>query len=423
MLCRCNNVKKSSDEIESTRIIAKIDGCDLTLDADSTHQHNVKVSIGQITSFSTTLRGGERFNILDSLKHQESKHYELAYTMAQNEGLINAHITIPNKLDTTLQCQFKYSDFLEHKGEITSGEFAKIVNTFDSVYIDPKLRKWVYKNKKVNIGDSLFNDMRLYFRYLSTTENTKFVIQGPIPSFKETNLKGTPYKVSSDMVADNYFLCVCDNDTAIDSFIEEKIARNMSEATKSLETPIAIDLFCKGSSGTMCIFLIGINNDWTSQVLPLGVVSIDDVPPVYDVDFGPLIQHERPDGNELHFPKRGFSIDRSGSPKVHGWWKMSNGKWEGYGKYIRVPYTFTWEGDVSKLTFDRGDGKIVTINLEDKQSPYHIDIICKIETGDNYYEVKAYDKLGNSSKYDYYIGAKEVKNESPQINIDNNIWN
>lgn len=411
-LVGCNNVTSS----KSSKVNAKIDGDVLVIDSDSTKTHTVQVSIGKV-SFSTSLRGGEEFNLMDSLKNHKDLHYELAYTLAQNKGLMDAHLSIPNKLDTTLQCQFKYNDIWGHSGQLTSGKFAKIVNTFDSENIDSELRRWVYRNKKVNIGDSLFNDMRLYLRDLSITTNTRFVTQGTIPSVKETELKGAKYKVSSDMVADNYFLFACDNDSDLDSFIEEMIARNMSDAEKSLDAPIGLFRMI-GSSGTKCILLIGINNDWTSQILPLGVISVDSTAPSYG-----LFSNSSESYTELEFPKRGFIIDVCNHPNVSGWWNVDSGNWQGYGTYLRVPFTFSWGGDVAKFTFDRGDGKITTINLEGKESPYHIDITCKIELGDNYYEVKAYDKLGNSSKYDYHIGAKEVKDEKPQIDIDNNIWN
>lgn len=402
---------------KSPKVAAKIDGSVLVIDADSTQTHNVKISVGRLASFSASIRGGEEFNLMDSLKLKKSSHYELAYTLAQNGGLMDAHISIPNKLDTTLQCQFKYREIWEHKGEITSGKFAKIVNTFDSEHIDSELRRWVYKNKKVNIGDTLFNAMRLYLRELSVTTNTEFIVKGEIPSVERDQLKGASYKVSSDMVADNYFIFACDADEDLDYFVEEMIARNMSDAQKTLSNPL--NCFRQtNASGVQCLFLVGINNDWTSQVTPLGVISIDSQAPSYGSYSSDEMSYSK-----LYFPKRGFTIDVSYHPIISGWWNVSSGEWQGRGLYIRVPFTFTWSGDVSKFTFDRGDGIIITIDLEGKESPYHIDITCIIELGDNYYEVKAYDKLGNFSKYDYHIGAKEVKDDKPQIDIDNNIWN
>ena len=412
-LVGCNNTTSS----KSSKVNAKIDGDVLVIDSDSTKTHTIQVSIGKVT-FSTSLRGGEEFNLMDSLKNHKDAHYELAYTLAQNKGLMDAHLTIPNKLDTTLQCQFKYNDIWGHNGQLTSGKFAKIVNTFDSENIDSELRRWVYRNKKVNIGDSLFNDMRLYLRDLSVTTNTRFVTQGTIPSVKEAELKGAKYKVSSDMIADNYFLFVCNNDNDLDSFIEEMIARNMSDAVKTLDAPIGLFRMI-GSSGTKCIFLIGINNDWTSQILPLGAISIDALAPLY----GMYSEGADEWYTELNFPKRGFTIDVSGHPTVSGKWSVSYGSFQGWSPFD-IPYTLTWSGDVDKITIYRSKSSPTTIDLAGKSSPYHITLSTYLpNTGDNYIKLEAIDKVGNKTTTDINIATERVKDDKPTIDIDNNIWN
>lgn len=394
----CSNVTNST----SSKVRAKIEGDVLVIDADSTKSHTIQVSIGKIT-FSTSLRGGEEFKLMDSLKHHKDVHYELAYTLAQNYGLMDAHLSIPGKLDTTIQCQFKYNDIWGHSGQLTSGKFAKIINAFDSENIDSEIRRWVYKNKKVNIGDSLFNDMRLYLRDLSTTTNTQFVVQGTIPSIKSLDLRGAPYNVSSDMVADNYFLFACDDDEDLDYFIEEMIARNMSDAKRSLSTPL--NCFRQNKArGTQCLFLIGINNDWTSQVLPLGVISIDSTAPEYGI-YGTFDESY----TELLFPERGFVVDVGNHPKVSGLWSASFGSFQGRSPYD-VPWTFTWSGDVAKIVVHRAKSLTETISLKGKTSPYHITISTYLpNTGDNYVKLEAYDSLGNKSETDINIALERVK--------------
>ena len=429
-LVGCNNATSS----KSSKVNAKIDGDVLVIDADTTQSHTIQVSVGKVT-FSTSLRGGEEFNIMDSLKNHKDAHYELAYTLAQNKGLMDAHLSIPNKLDTTIQCQYKYNDIWGHSGQLTSGKFAKIVNTFDSENIDSELRRWVYKNKKVNIGDTLFNDMRLYLRDLNTTTDTRFVVQEKIPSIKLSDFKGLRYNVSSDMVADNYFLFACDEDIDLDYFIEEMIARNMSDAEKSFGSP----LYCfsqDDASGTQCIFLVGINNDWTNQVLPLGVISVDGTAPSYSASdsalHSVLSQRNTTSGlysnssefyMELEFPKRGFIIDVSNQPKVSGWWYVDFGDFEGYNPY-KIPYTLSWSGDVSKIVIYNRTSTPTSIDLSNKQSPYHITLATNCPNfGDNYIKLEAFDKIGNKSTTDIKIAVERIRNDSPQINIDNNIWN
>lgn len=403
---------------KSPKVAAKVDGSVLVIDADSTQTHNVNISVGQLASFSTSIRGGEEFNLMDSLKLKKSSHYELAYTLAQNGGLMDAHISIPSKLDTTLQCQFKYREILEHKGEITSGKFAKIVNTFDSEHIDSDLRRWVYKNKKVNIGDTLFNAMRLYLRELNISTNTEFTVSGDIPAMKSSNLKGNTYKVSSDMQADHYFLFAGDSDEDIDFFIEEMIANNMAYAQKDLSNLLHCYIR-NGEWGAQCIFLIGINDNWTTQVVPLGVISIDDVAP----EYGMLAKLYDESYSKYNFDKRGFSVNVSPHPQVSGKWSASFGSFQGWSPH-NVPWTFTWSGDVSKIVVHRSKSLTETISLKGKTSPYHITISTYLpNTGDNYVKLEAYDSLGNKSETDINIALERVKDDTPHIDIDNNIWN
>lgn len=403
---------------KSPKVAAKIGGSVLVVDADSTQTHNVNISVGQLASFSTSIRGGEEFNLMDSIKLKKSSHYELAYILAQNGGLMDVHISIPSKLDTTLQCQFKYREIWEHKGEITSGKFAKIVNTFDSEHIDSELRRWVYKNKKVNIGDTLFNAMRLYLRELSVTTNSKFVVKGDIPSIQSLSLKNAPYKVTSDMVADNYFLFACDDDSDLDYFIEEMIARNMTDEKKSLDAPLSC-FRLNNAWGAQCFFLVGINNDWSSQVVPLGVISIDSIAP----SFGLYSNNYDESYTELNFPKRGFTIDVTKHPKVSGSWNVSFGSFEGYNPY-RIPYTLQWAGDVQRIVIYNKASSPTSVDLSTKTSPYHITLATNCPNfGDNYIKIEAFDKLGNKSVTDINIEVEKVNNNSPQINIDNNIWN
>ena len=190
---------------------------------------------------------------MDSFKNKKECHYALAYELAQSKGLLKVRVTISDKLDTLLMCQFKYSDIWGNKGELLNGNFAKVVNTFDSEHIDAELRRWVYKNKKINIGDALFNDMRLYLRELSSGDNTEFVVNGDLPVMNDSQFNGATYRVSSDMVADHYILFACDKDEDIDAFLEDMIAHNMPDCKRSLSNA----LYCykqPNVSGLQCVF-------------------------------------------------------------------------------------------------------------------------------------------------------------------------
>lgn len=396
----CNNTSKSS------KVAVKVDGSVITLNTESSKKQTVKISVGQLASFSTSLSNGEEFNLMDSLKNKRSMHYELAYELAQNKGSMKANIAVANKLDTVIQCQFKHSDIWGNKGELLSGKFAKVVNTFDSEQIDAELRRWVYKNKKINIGEALFNDMRLYLRELSSGAMTEFVVNGAIPVMNDSQLNGTTYKVSSDMIADYYVLFACDKDEDIDAFLEDMVAHNMPDCKKSLSSPLhcykQLDV-----SGLQCVFLVGINNDWSSQVIPLGAVITDNSAPRYD------LKHWDSSQSNLSFPKRGFSISATDTHQTDGCWYVEFGSFQGWSPFD-IPYTLTWKNDVSKIIIHNGtrSQKTTVIDLEDKKSPFHITIPTVLpNTGDNYIKIEAVDKAGNRSTTDLNIATKRIKDE------------
>ena len=406
IISSCNN-----NIANTKKITAKIDDCKIFLDTDSNQRHNVDISIGELVSFSTSISGREGFNVIDSLKLRKTEHYELAYVLAQSDGLLDVHISIPNKLDTTLQCQFKYSDVGKYQAEIISGKFARIIDTFDSENIDIELRKWVYKNKKINIGDTLFNTMRLYLRELSETSISKYVVMDEIPSFKDA----VSYKVTSDIEADYYYLIACNNDSDLDSFIEEVIARNMYRSKKSLDSPLHCITY-KEDSGVQCIFLVGINNDWSSQVVPLGVLSLDDIAP----SFCEVSNNYKKSYTKIKFPKRGFIIVGK-TPKILGACNVTFGDFRGRNPF-EIPYTLTWSGDVSKIIIYNSKSSPTTIDLYGKTSPYHITLSTFLPNiGDNYIKLEAVDKLGNKATTDINIATQRVNNNSI-VDIDNNIW-
>ena len=394
---------------KSSPINVNINDNILTIIADSSNVYNLSVSVGDLAQFTVISNGNDTINIMDSLKGRASEHYQYAYSLATCKGNVDIKLSSPKRIDTTIHCTLQYNKNLENSSRLVSGRYAKIVNNLDSEKIDSELRRWAYKNKKSNIGDSLFNSMKLYLKDFSTGNTVNYITTENIPSFQNDRVNDVPYKVSSGMIADHYFLYAAEDDACLDEFIEEMIARYMVDSKKSLDNTLRV---WKKSPvcGCRCIFLIGINNDWTIQVEPLGVICIDDYAPFYTTNHNGFDYGD----STLRFPKRGFNIEIPAEPKTLGSWSVSSGSWRGYTTYIRVPFTIEWEGDVSKITINRGDNNISTINLNGKKSPYYVDLSCKIDFGDNYYEMRAYDKVGNVSSSTHCISATSVNDDDEE---------
>ena len=66
-----------------------------------------------------------------------------------------------------------------------------------------------------------------------------------------------------------------------------------------------------------------------------------------------------------------------------------------------------------------------TILLENLATPYYFTYELDLGIGDNYIPIQVTDKMGNKTEFTYNISMVSVEDNSPQINIDNNIdiWN
>ena len=88
------------------------------------------------------------------------------------------------------------------------------------------------------------------------------------------SFSGVQYFVTSDMKADHYVLYACSSQQEINEFVEEIVSNDFELTETSINRP----LHCyrkTNSDGYKCITLIGVNNDWSYQQQPLGLVAID----------------------------------------------------------------------------------------------------------------------------------------------------
>lgn len=108
----------------------------------------------------------------------------------------------------------------------------------------------------------------------------------------------------------------------------------------------------------------------------------------------------------------------------------------------RATFSISFSNDVKSITFYYKDVK-QKVNLLDKKSPYSFSCYLPLNIGDNYIEITAEDRFGNS--FDtlpetdnklanmlfrtlYYVNMVRTKDYAPDINInicnnvDANIW-
>lgn len=373
---------------------------------------DLKIRIGDRVSFSKEITVNKETSLLSLLKYNKKYYYDIAYSLAKNNGDVKLHLNIPDIFDTTITYHLDVIDIPQYNTKVLVGECARLSGVFDAENVESDIIKWLYRNNLGNVGDESVEKIRLYLKELNRDDMTEFVANETIPVV--TSFKGLDYKVSSDLVADNYYLFACKSESEIEDFVEEMISVKFDGAVHSLNQPIPC-YRAESTLGTICIFLIGINNDWKYKVSPIGLICIDNVAPTY-YDLNKHLEASRINNNsDIILDKNNIRITMpSDIPAVTGYASLGTNDWGGNGISCKVNFVVSFGGDVKSITLKR-EGSLTeylgratkTIDLQKETSPYLFSFELHLEEGDNYVPVIITDLRGNKTEFKYNVGCEK----------------
>lgn len=369
--------------------------------------------------------------------------YGLAYKMATQNGQLNISLSIPNRIDTMIVFHREYQSPKQYNTIATGFNYAKIIQNTDFAQNAPKVRKWLYSNQIKNTPDSIIEKIIGYNQMLQQIEIVRkehvtfqnvYILHDKTPIISTNEQKPLPQLyVKTDMAADHYYLFWASNDSELNYLIEWQCTNNFDKGCRTLPSKLT-SYRANSNSGTYCIFLVGINDDWETQVCPIGLVCIDNEAPENNYHLLANIGND-PEGYALIYFKQGIKIliPYDKSARFRGGATITYGSFEGHGNVLRIPYTFSWWGDVryiritNERTSDWGSfltaPKTIIIDTHKNSSPHKATFNTYLpNTGDNYLPLEIEDERGNKSAYTINIATRRVDN-NPQINIDNNIYN
>lgn len=254
--------------VSNVEISRKSDSIVLETDTFNTYKYNVSVLNEVILSDS--VKGRKTFGLKDLLKRQIMDKYSLAYYLVNNNMKVPVRVLITNVKDTTLFVNFQYSPMQNVNANIT-GICAplKCSNQDDKLW--DNVRRWAYQHRKQMRNDILLKFRDVLFE-LNRTKYYEYVTNERVPIVNDlTNLK---YKVQSDLKAKYYYLYATCSQNELDKFVEDMVVKNYPN---SLQTGNGI-FPCyanAGKSGYKCLTLIGINEDWSYSICPLGLIATD----------------------------------------------------------------------------------------------------------------------------------------------------
>lgn len=400
----------------------------ITISDNNKDALDLQIKVGEQITYTKEVKANQETSLLSLLKTNSELNNDIALLLAQNDGNVGVNLSLPNVFDTTIVFHLDMNDVPEYSTKVLSGKCASLTGVFDAENIESDIIKWLYRKNLKNVGEETINNMRLYLKELNSSDYKQYVTSEEIPII--TSFNGINYKLSSDLVADNYYLFACKFEKDLEDFVEEKVSLKFEGAVHSLSQPISCNRFAE-SSGTSCIFLVGINNDWNYSVAPVGLISIDDIKPAQlggarRVSEGDL---SRFDNADLLFQRNKIIIRMPNQvPCVTGFANLLTREWSGNGISCNVNFEVIFSGDIKSITLLRedhlakwlGKGK-KEIDLQDKTSPYLFSYELHLEDGDNYVPVIVTDLRGNKMEFQYNVGCESKPNNTPQINIDNNV--
>ena len=218
--------------------------------------------------------------------------------------------------------------------------------------------------------------------------------------------------VESNMKADKYFLISASNTDELQYAIREIVKNNTPSNINKTGKTISGHYIKYSNDIISTIFLVGINDDWSDDVLPIGLFAIDNNgPSIYarnsnyrdrirsGFNYGYSVgTGYSSDNNICHFQynmgKYGYSINDKFESDIYSTVSIVKGYFEGDDYYgYDIPFSISLYGDVKYITID--NHKFTTSQIE-KKSDVRIHF-RKLHVGENKIRITAADKFGNIS--------------------------
>lgn len=264
--------------VSNVEILGTSDSLVLETDTFNTYKYDVSVLNEVILSDST--KGRKAYGLKNLLKRQIVDKYSLAYYLVNNNMKVPVRVLITNVKDTTLFMNFQYTPMQNVNANVTGICAPLKCSNQDDKFWD-NVKRWAYQHRKQMRDDILLKFKDVLFE-LNRTRYNEYVTNELVPIVNDlTNLK---YKVQSDLKAKYYYLYATCSQNELDKFVEDMVVKNYPN---SLQTGNGI-FPCyanAGKSGYKCLTLIGINEDWSYSICPLGLIATDFRPPFIEDNF------------------------------------------------------------------------------------------------------------------------------------------
>lgn len=469
----CNNLHKTSPlDVSKDSLIYKVHNniIEIEIGSNNSINHSVNIKFLNTNNISYVSSKGKigthnfigdkkTFLDIDSIIRCSNNRIELAYKLTKNPKL--PLIIIIDEKDT-INFEYNYSPMPKTDdlyAILVSGKAECIVKEGSITPKIENLKKWLYDNGNF-MDDSDINLMCDIYKDLSYKSTGNYCLKDAhsVPVMKD--FSGNKYKINTNMIADYYYLFATNDSKDLEDFIRDVISENYVGSLSSSHEVFSC-YRTKGKGGLLTMFLIGIDKKWNKQIIPVGMVCIDNKPPYITTEnessqeksirgsFAASMHTNSHSNNRTpnnlifskskknildtsdDFKSLGFSIRKIPNIDISENITVRGNNFRGN----MAEFTISFGENVKSITFEYKDVKR-KVNLSDKKSPYTFRCYLPLNLGDNYIAITAEDKFGNSFESInetndkltslllyrklYYVNMVRIKDEIPDINININ---
>jgi hypothetical protein len=376
------------------------------IQTDTAAHDSAFIIIGDVYKEVVPIKDTIKFYVENTLK--KLNQIEIAYKLAKRNYTFDISIRTTRTNDTLFQ--YRYNTFEINPINVAEVLSGPCVGLYDVNYkrdYHGKIRQWMFK--KDLTPDSLIientNSILRQFNYSGKNEYSALNASVPII----TSLIGLKYKIKAQLAGDYYYLYAysCNSGIPIKAFVESKITKGLTDAYNTLDDEFTCSN--NGGSGPNVLFLIGIDKNWKYEVLPVGIVLIDNVAPeISSIGHKPTIykglnryyytNYSRSSlswSKTITLPSKNMQINIPNiSASISSSVSVSYGDFEGNDYFgYNIPFYVNVYGDVQTLTIGSHilngntikNGECIRLHIK------------SLHVGDNALPLSAIDSRGNKS--------------------------
>lgn len=404
--------------------VVSFDGAEIKVNSSDNSKHSVFISYVGLPFTQNDFTRTISINVHDLLANDEYNRYSIAYEYSR-ENTLPIKIRVDNAKDTTIQYSFPL--FIQEDSlfcHVSTGLCLPFTRKSESDNTLQNIKKWLYNNGKSCESYQMWIMSRV-FDNLSGTGLSEYSAPSDAIMPVSKSIEGSRYSLITNMQAERYYLLATGisykedslsfktsqviNTDSVEQFIAEEVSHDFPLASSS---PTNLVCHKVEDPRTTVLLLVGINSNWSKQVIPVGVLSNDKNAPFQGYSLGEGYDHLLGNG-EKTYPSPGerwvsqdylIAVNMPKRfPVTEGLLNISWGDFQGYG-YYSIPFTVSFRGDTYSVKID---GKEYV--LLGKQSPYSFSHSMSLRTGDNNIEIVAKDTRGNENPFYIHIKMSTIK--------------